>query len=97
MVRYELAERRAARGNIDYHIELERRYYSVPYQLVHHRVEVRATPSIVEIFANGERVATHQRSYGHCSDPSSASTPEPSGPSVVSTSSLSRARLPKSL
>jgi transposase len=63
-VRYELAERRAARVNIDYHIELERRYYSVPYQLVHHRVEVRATTSVVEIFANGERVATHQRSYG---------------------------------
>jgi len=63
-MRYELAERRAGRVNIDYHIELERRYYSVPYQLVHHRVEVRATTSIVEVFANGERVATHQRSYG---------------------------------
>ena len=63
-LRYELAERRTARVNIDYHIELERRYYSVPHQLVQQRVEVRATASIVEVFANGERVATHRRSYG---------------------------------
>jgi transposase len=63
-VRYELAERRNARVNIDYHIELDRRYYSVPHQLVHERVEVRATATVVEIFCNGERVASHRRSVG---------------------------------
>ena len=81
-VRYELADRRKARVNIDYHVEYERRYYSVPYKLVHEAVEIRATAGIVEIFLredekkarrrepreheyrDGDRVATHQRSYG---------------------------------
>lgn len=63
-VRYELAERRNARVNIDYHVEHDRRYYSVPHPLVHERVEVRATVVLVEIFLNGERVASHRRSYG---------------------------------
>lgn len=30
-----------ARINIDYHIDVERHYYSVPYQLVGHRLDVR--------------------------------------------------------
>lgn len=63
-VRYELAERRKARVNIDYHVEHDGRYYSVRYPLVHEEVEVRATAGIVEIFWNGAREATHQRSYG---------------------------------
>lgn len=49
-VRYELADRRNARVNIDYHVEYERRYYSVPHRLVHEAVELRATAGIVEIF-----------------------------------------------
>jgi transposase len=62
-VRYELAERRKARVNIDYHVVFDDRYYSVPYQHVQQPVEVRATGSTIEIFLNGERVATHRRSY----------------------------------
>src|SRR6185295_10811923 len=62
-VRYELAERRKARVNIDYHIVYDGRYYSVPHQLVHQAVEVRATGGTIEIFLSGERVATHRRSY----------------------------------
>lgn len=62
-LRYELAERRKARVNIDYHIAYDGRYYSVPHQLVHHAVEVRATGGTVEVFLSGERVATHRRSY----------------------------------
>jgi transposase len=62
-VRYELAERRKARVNIDYHIAYDGRYYSVPHQLVHQPVEVRATGGTIEIFLSSERVATHRRSY----------------------------------
>jgi len=62
-VRYELAARRKARVNIDYHVEFEGRYYSAPCRLVHEHVEVRSTVNVVEIFLSGERVATHQRSY----------------------------------
>jgi transposase len=53
-----------ARVNIDYHITFEANFYSVPYPLVHERVEVRSTPSTVEIFHKGQRVASHPRGRG---------------------------------
>lgn len=60
--RYELAEWKQATVNIDYHVELDKHRYSVPYQLVHKKVEVRSTQSTVEIFFKGRRVAVHRRS-----------------------------------
>jgi transposase len=63
-VRYEFAERKKVKVNIDYHVEYERRYYSVPYGHVHDQAEVRATLGTIEVFIAGERVATHRRSYG---------------------------------
>lgn len=56
------AEWKKARVNLDYHIELERHYYSTPYQLVGKEVEVRSTQATVEIFYQGRRVASHARS-----------------------------------
>jgi len=50
-----------ARVNIDYHIEIHRHYYSVPYQYVHEKVEARISEKTVEIFLKGHRVATHVR------------------------------------
>ena len=61
--RYVFAEWRTARVNIDYHIEVDRHYYSVPYQLIHEKVEVRLTEAAVEVFLKGHRVASHLRSY----------------------------------
>jgi transposase len=61
--RYEFASWRAAKVNIDYHVEVERHYYSVPYQLAGHVVDVRLTNSVVEVFAKNKRVASHLRSY----------------------------------
>lgn len=49
--------------NIDYHIEVERHYYSVPYGCVHQEVEARVSASTVEIFLYGRRIATHLRSF----------------------------------
>jgi transposase len=60
-VRYELAERKTRRVNIDYHVEYDGRYYSVPYDRVHAEVEVRATATLVEVFQAGERIASHRR------------------------------------
>ena len=59
--RYELAEWRDATVNIDYHVAVDHHYYSVPYQLVHQRVEVRLSATIVELFLKGRRVASHRR------------------------------------
>jgi transposase len=61
--RYVMSEWKKARVNIDYHIEVDRHYYSVPYQLTGEEVEARSTHSTVEIFYQGKRVASHLRSY----------------------------------
>jgi len=50
--------------NIDYHIEVAHNYYSVPYQLVHQRVEARLTATTVEVFLKGRRIASHCRLTG---------------------------------
>lgn len=62
--RYEFAEWKKAKVNIDYHVEVDHNYYSVPYQLVHQYVEVRLTAMAVEILHGGKRVASHPRSFG---------------------------------
>lgn len=62
--RYEFATWKPAKVNIDYHVELDNHYYSVPHQLVHEAVEIRATARVVEIFGKGRRVASHVREYG---------------------------------
>jgi transposase len=51
--------------NVDYHIAIERNYYSVPYTLAHKTVDAFLTPMSVQIFYRGERVATHPRMSGH--------------------------------
>src|SRR5271168_1811784 len=53
-----------ARVNIDYHIVFDTNYYSVPYNLVQELVEVRSTPTTIEIFHKGQRVASHLRARG---------------------------------
>ena len=60
--RYEFGLWRTARVNIDYHIEFEHHYYSVPYQLTGEHVDVHATAATVEIFHRGVRIASHARS-----------------------------------
>ncbi|OPZ41619.1 MAG: Integrase core domain protein [Actinobacteria bacterium ADurb.BinA094] len=59
---YEYAVWKLATVNIDYHVEVERHYYSVPYQLARSRVEVRITAATIEVYARGRRVASHLRS-----------------------------------
>jgi transposase len=60
--RYVLAYWKPVKPNIDYHVEVDRHYYSVPYQLVGQALDARYTPSTVEIFHRGVRVASHARS-----------------------------------
>jgi transposase len=61
--RYQFGEWETARVNIDYHIEVERHFYSVPYALVHQQLDVHLTGETVEILHRGVRVASHVRSY----------------------------------
>ena len=66
---YVMADWKRARVNIDYHVEFEQHYYSVPYVLVRKEVELRITRATLEMFAGGKRVASHARSAhkGHYS------------------------------
>ena len=59
---YEYAEWKRCRVNLDYHIEIAKHYYSVPYSLLRQEVEARITQRTVEIFLRGKRVASHLRS-----------------------------------
>lgn len=70
--RYELGRWSKARVNMDYHIEHDKHYYSVPYQLLREVVEVHVTERVVEIFHQGKRVASHHRGRplaGHTTNP----------------------------
>lgn len=59
--RYEMATFRTCRVNIDYHIEVDGHYYSVPHRLVRQEVDVRVTRHAVEMLCGGKRVAVHVR------------------------------------
>lgn len=63
IVPYEYAQFKDASVGIDYHIEFEKHFYSVPYQYRGEVVEVRVTAETVEIFCKGKRIAAHARSY----------------------------------
>ncbi len=58
-----LADWKKARVNIDYHVEYEDNYYSVPHALVRQEVELRITKSCIEVLAKSKRVASHGRSF----------------------------------
>ena len=62
---YVFAEWRIRRVGIDYHVDIDRHYYSVPHRFAKEQVEVRLTARVVEIFARGERIAAHMRGSGN--------------------------------
>ena len=61
--RYEFAEWKKVKVNINYHINFGKHDYSVPYTLIHQELEVRATASVIEIYKKGSRITSHIRSY----------------------------------
>lgn len=61
--RYQYAQWKSATVNIDYHIDVEGHFYSVPYQMVGKRVEARVTDRTVDVIYKGRRIASHRRSY----------------------------------
>jgi transposase len=62
---YVFAEWKLCRVGIDYHVEIHRHYYSVPYRFVRTEVDVRITARTVEIFSRGQRIAAHVRMSGN--------------------------------
>ncbi len=64
--RYEFAEFLTSTVNIDYHIEVEGHYYSVPFELRGQKVDVRLTTRMIEVLHKNKRVATHVRDDRKC-------------------------------
>lgn len=61
--RYELAEWKTCRVNIDYHIEVAKHIYSVPSPLLGQEVEARVTSAVIEVYSHGKRLLSHPRRY----------------------------------
>ena len=59
---YVFAEWKECRVGLDYHVEVEKHYYSVPHTLLREKVWARITARTVEVFHRGKRVAAHVRS-----------------------------------
>jgi transposase len=60
---FEISEYKLARVNINYHVELERHHYSVPYTYVQKEVMIRHTTTTVEISYKGQIISKHLRTY----------------------------------
>jgi transposase len=60
---YLYAEWKKVRVHIDYHVEVDHHYYSVPHPLAGKQLHARFTATTVECFHRGVRVASHLRSH----------------------------------
>jgi transposase len=59
--RYVISQWKKAKVHIDYHVDVARTYYSVPYTLIGQQVDISHTSSVIEIYHKGKRVASHMR------------------------------------
>ena len=62
---FELSTWKIATVQINYHIAVDKMYYSVPYEYIKYKVDVRLTSSMAEVFYQNVRIASHRRLYGH--------------------------------
>lgn len=62
--RFELADWKQATVQFNYHISVDRMLYSVPYEYIKKKVDVRVTEHTIEIFYNHNRIASHRRLTG---------------------------------
>ena len=60
---YEFTEWKKCRPGLDYHVEIDKHYYSVPFTLIGQEMWARCTAQIVEVFHRDRRIAAHIRSY----------------------------------
>lgn len=62
---FELSEWKVAAVAPNYHISVDKMNYSVPYEYIKQKVDVRITGSTIEVFFDGHRICSHRRLYGH--------------------------------
>lgn len=61
---FELATWKIATVAFNYHVAVDKMQYSVPYEYIKHKVDVRLTQRAVEVFYQGNRIASHARRFG---------------------------------
>ena len=61
---YELAQWKVATVQYNYHISVDKMFYSVPYEYIKQKVEVRLTRNVIEVIFDGNRICSHPRLYG---------------------------------
>ena len=61
---YEFATWKVATVQMNYHISLDKMHYSVPYEYLNQKVDVRITRNVIEVFYNNHRIASHRRLFG---------------------------------
>ena len=62
--RFELSDWKAATVQFNYHISVDGMLYSVPYEYIKKKVDIRVTDTTIEIFYNHNRIASHRRLKG---------------------------------
>jgi len=61
---YELATWTSATVQFNYHVSIDRMSYSVPYEYIKNKVDIRITSRVIEIFYKSCRIASHSRIFG---------------------------------
>lgn len=61
---FELAIWKTATVGLNYHIEVDKSFYSVSYHYIKYKVDVRITARVLEIFYQGQRIGSHPRHFG---------------------------------
>ena len=61
---FEMASWKIATVQYNYHISVEKQNYSVPYEYIKQKVDVRVTSRTIEVFFDGNRIASHPRLHG---------------------------------
>lgn len=61
---YQYGEWKIATVQYNYHISVDKMYYSIPYEYIKHKVDVRITKRLIEVFFKQKRICTHRRLYG---------------------------------
>lgn len=61
---FELATWKIATVQFNYHISVDKMHYSVPHEYIKHKVDVRITRNVIEVFYHNHRICSHPRLYG---------------------------------
>jgi hypothetical protein len=74
---FELATWKIATVQYNYHISVDGQFYSVPYEYIKQKVDVRLTRNVIEVFFEGTRICSHVRLYGRTGQYSTLETHMP--------------------